>query len=174
MFTPAQQAIVKADILANSDLNSKPNTCDGGYAIALLYNVAAVPDYWVWRTSVSKEECVSVPSTDADGVTVRNFIWTGNGFITRSVGEQTAWSDLFSGSDGANASRPNTRQGFADVFTGTGNAANNRTHLLNVFRRKATRLEKLLATGTGTPAAPALMTWEGAVTFSDVCLARNS
>jgi hypothetical protein len=172
-LTTAQLATLKADILADGALNATPNTPDGNDAIAAVYNAAASPDFWVYRTGVLKAEYVGATSTDADGVTPRNFIWTGNGFITRSAGEQAAWAEIFNSSHQANPSLTNVRQAFVDVFSGTGNAASNRTHLANVSRRKATRVEKILAAGTGTAASPATMTHEGPVTYVDVTNARN-
>lgn len=172
-LTQAQLVVLKADILASPDLVGFPNNADGNFEIARLYNLAASPDFWVWRTSVPKHEIVSVQSTDADGVTTRSFIWAGNGFITRAAGEQAAWEELFNATLAVNAALPNVRQAFADIFSGTGNAASNRTHLLNVARRKATRAEKLFAAGTGTAAVPGTMGFEGAVSYQDVETARN-
>lgn len=169
MLTTAQQATVKADILADQTLNAFPNNSDGAFAIAAIYNQTAAPDFWVWRTNVPKNEFTN--STGPDGTT---FTWVGNGFITRSAGEQTAWVELFNSTHSVNASLPNVRQAFADIFSGSGNAAANRTHMLGVARRKATRLEKLLATGTGSTASPAVMGFEGSVSYSDIELARQS
>jgi hypothetical protein len=169
MLTPAQQATVKADILADSMLNAFPNNSDGAFEIAKLYNLPAAVDFWVWRTAVDRNEFTN--STSVDGTT---FTWVGNGFITRSVGEQTAWSELFNSTHSVNPSLPNVRQAFADIFSGSGNAAANRTHMLAIARRKTTRLEKLLATGTGSTASPGLLTFEGTVSFNDIELARNS
>lgn len=168
-LTTAQKATVKADILADSTLNAFPNNSDGAFAIAAAYNLPAAVDYWVWRTSVDKKEFTN--QTSQDGT---NFTWVGNGFITRSVGEQTAWAELFNSTHQVDASRASVRQAFADIFSGTGNAAANRTHMLATARRKATRIEKLLATGTGSTASPGVMGFEGAISYSDVDEARNS
>ena len=168
-LTSAQLATLKAAILADPALAAFPNNSDGNTAIAAALAVTAVPDFWVWRTQVSKAELTQGPGPDG---TVFN--WVGNGFITRSVGEQTAWSELFDAGGSVNASLTNVRQAFADIFSGTGNAAANRTHLLAVGRRKATRIEKLLAVGTGSTASPAVMGHEGALTFEQVEDARNS
>jgi hypothetical protein len=176
-LTSAQLAALKADILADATLNAFPNNSDGAFEIAKAYNLTASPDYWIWRTSVPKSELVNVVSTDADGTTTRSFIWAGNGFITRSAGEQTAWRELFNGTDSVNASLPNVRQAFTDIFSGTGNAASNRTHLSNVARKKATRAQKLFSSGAGTAASPAT-TNEGisqdfVLSFQDVQQARE-
>jgi hypothetical protein len=172
-LSTAQKQTLKADIIAASDpecvaLEASPANSDLAFAVAALYNLTASPDHWVWRTSATKAEFVNSTSTDSDGSTQRNFIWTGNGFITRSVGEQAAWTELFNGTQSVNPSLANVRQAFLDIFSGTGNAASNRTHLANVGRRKSTRIEKLLATGTGTAATPATMGSEGPLTFQNV------
>ena len=52
-LTPAQATALKADILANADLNIQPNTSDGAFEIARLYNLAAVPAFTVWKTNVA-------------------------------------------------------------------------------------------------------------------------
>lgn len=168
-LTSAQQIIVKADILANGDLNSKPNTADGAFAIADLYALTAVPDYWVYKTSLGKHDLTDKVSPDGT-----SFTWAGNGFISRASGEIAAWIELFNSSLTCNPSLPNVRQAFQDIFSGAGNAAANRTHLLAMARRKANRLEKLLATGTGTTVSPATMTFEGLVSYVDIQAARNS
>jgi hypothetical protein len=169
MLTPAQLTTLKADINADPVLSTFPNNDDSNFAIADAYNLVASPDFWVWRSKVTKSELVT--SIGPDGTT---FNWTGNGFITRSAGEQTAWQELFNGTQSVNASLTNVRQAFADIFSGTGNAAANRTHLLAVARRKATRAEKLFATGTGSAGSPATLTFEGNLSFQDVSQARNS
>lgn len=168
-LTTAQKAAVKADIIANGDLNSQPNNTDGAFAIAALYNLPAAADFWVWRTSIDKKELTN--ATSQDGTT---FNWTGNGFITRSVGEQTAWRELFNSTYTVDASLPNVRQAFSDIFSGAGNAAANRTHLLATARRKTSRIEKLLATGTGTTGSPGVMGFEGQISYQEIDEARNS
>jgi hypothetical protein len=166
MLTPAQHILVKADILADPVLNAFPNNSDGAFDIAAVYNVTAVPDFWVWRTFVSQAECVGEASVDAT-----NWSWTI--YIGRSQGERDGWREMFADTGGINPSHANIRQGLADIFSGAGGAAQ-RTHLLAIARRKATRIEKLLATGTGTTAVPATMGFEGPVGYADILTARNS
>jgi hypothetical protein len=174
-LTSAQLSTVKADILANADLNVFPNNSDGNFAIAALYNRPASPVFWVWRTQVTKSELVNNTSLDADGVTTRTFNWTGTGFITRSQGERDAFNALFNGTNSVNPSLPQVRQAFLDIFSGaTAPAPSNRTHLGNISRRESSRIEKLFATGTGSAASPATMGFEGSVTYQDIEAARNS
>jgi hypothetical protein len=145
-------------------------------SLAAAYNLTASPAFWVWRASVSKSELVTSIGPDAT-----TFNWTGNGFITRSVGEQTAWRELFNGTDSVNPSLANVRQAFSDIFSGTGNAAANRTHLLAVARRQARRWERVLASGTGSTASPGVLgvgvggdVLEGEISPDQVQQARNS
>lgn len=152
-LTNTQLSTLKASILADPVLSLIPRTADGNVAIASAYNLAATPDFWVWRTSVSRDELLGTTSVDG---TV--FAWTGTGFITRAQGERDAFAAIFNSGAFVNASLVNVRQAFADIFSGaTPPAPANRTHLLTVARRKATRGEKLYATGAGTTASPALM-----------------
>jgi hypothetical protein len=171
MMTPAQQATVKADIENTPALNAFPNNSDGNLAIAQLYNAAASPDFWVWRNAVAKHEVVGQLSR-----TGTSFVWAGNGFITRSAGELECFNQLFNSSLICDPSQANVRQAFADIFSGAGNAALNRTHLDVVSRRKASRIEKLLATGSGldTTAGAGTMGFVGSVSGNDIDLARNS
>ena len=175
-LTPQQQATLKADIIANGDLNSQPNNSDGAFEIARLYNLLASPDYWVWRTSVSKAELVQ--TTSVDGTT---FSWVGTGFITRSQGERDAWRELFNDQGLCNPSLASVRTSFTDIFSGaTAPAPANRTHLAAIGRRKCTRVEKLFAVdtpgsgaGRGTTADPDTMGFEGPLSYQDVELARQ-
>lgn len=169
-LTLAQLQTIKADIAANGDLNTIPNTADGNVAVAALYNVTASLDFWVWRTQVTRGEYVN--ATSQDGTT---FNWTGAGFITRSQGERDAFRELFNHTGSVNPSLPNVRQAFQDIFSGgTAPAPANRTHMAAVSRRKASRVEKLLASGTGSTASPGLMGAEGPISGDDVQAARNS
>jgi len=165
-LTPVQQATIKADILADPVLNALPNNEDGAFAIAAIYNIVAVPDFWVWRTSLPQLEIVS--TTTLDGT-----VWSWPIYIGRSAAERDCWREMFADGGSVNASLANVRQGFADIFSGVGGLAQ-RTHLLAVGRRQATRTEKLLATGTGSTTTPATMSFEGNISYQDVLIARNS
>lgn len=175
-LTQAQLQLLKAEITGDPVLNAQPNTNDGNDAIAngsvsvqQPLNAPAAPAYWVWRTAVSREEYLNTT-----GPSGSNFLWAGNGFISRTVGEQNAWRELFGAQGVANPSRSSIRQAFLDIFSGTGNAASNRDHLRDLSRRQATRGERVLATtGTGTTANPATTGYEGPLTYDDVAAARN-
>jgi hypothetical protein len=165
-LTSAQNATLKAFILADPTLSAQPNNSDGNDFIRIALNVIASPDFWVWRTFVSQQEIVS--ATTQDGT-----VWNWTTYIGRSQGERDGWREMFADTGGINPSLTNVRQGLADIFSGAGGAAQ-RTHLLTVGRRKATIVEKLFATGTGSTASPAIMVIEGGLTINDIDVARNS
>lgn len=158
MLTAAQKVVVKADITANSDLNSQPNSSDGNFEIARLYNLLAAPIFRVWRTNVSTAEVKKAIS------------WTE--FIGRTAGERDAFALMISNHI-VNSSDPNVRGGFSDIFSGP-SGLTSRTNLTNVSKRDSTRIEKVLATGTGSEAVPATMGFEGGISGFDVEDARNS
>ena len=170
-LTPAQLATLKAAIDADPTMSALPLNDDGATAIAVILNTIRSPDYWIWRTAVSKEEYVN--GLGPEGTV---FSWTGAGFITRSVGERDAWRELFNSRGVANPSLTPVRQAFTDIFSGaTAPAPANRTHLAAVSRRRATLVEWILRTNTavGSTAAPDTMGAEGPVIYQDVVASRN-
>lgn len=160
MLTPEQQAAVKADILATPELAAHPNNSDGAFAIAAYYNAVASPDWIVWKDSVTRQEILQ-----------NGFDWTR--LDNLSVGKARVWSDIFV--DGTlNPSKPNVRAGIESVWVGTAADLAVRAAVYVHCKRPATRIEKLLSTGTGTDATPATMGFSGPVSYSDIELARNS
>lgn len=166
-LTTAQKQALKADIIAASDpecqaLEANPTNSDLAFAVKDLYNLTASPDYWVWKTSLTKHDAVSQTSVDST-----TFSFTQ--LISRTVQEQFGWQELWNSTLSCNPSLPNVRQGFADVFSGAqAGPVAQRTHLLAMARRKASRVEKLLAIGAGTTASPSTMGYEGPLSFQDV------
>lgn len=158
MFTPSQKTIIKADILANSGLNSFINNSDGAYGIAGLYNLPAVPTFTVWKNSVPKNEVGKA------------FVASALAAIT--TGNNDKLANFASWNEEVNPSRLDQRQFFDDVFSVSAGATT-RAFLLVLWKRPATRLEKLLATGTGTDATPATMGFEGSVNYQDIEAVRN-
>ena len=142
-FTSAQQPAVKTWLTNNASGQSDD-------ASAALLNANASPDFWIWRSLVPETEIYQL--TTADGTT-----WNWTTYIGRNQAERDAWRQMVSGRNaGLVTALPNVRQAIADIFSGAG-GANQRTHLLTIGRRKATVLEKLLASGTGSTAVPADM-----------------
>lgn len=162
MLTDSQKQVVKTAILADQALAAQPMNSDGAFAIAAALNEAAAPDFIVWRTSVELEE-----------ITQNGFDWTLVDAL--NVGQARIWEWLFGNpSRTINPSKPNVRQGIANVWTGTAGKLAAQAAVLGHCKRKATRVEKLLATGTGSDAAPATMGFEGPISYQDVQDARVS
>lgn len=153
-MTPEQALIVKADILANPDLNSQPMSGDGAYAIAAMYNAEAVPAYVVWKTNVSAEE---IMRNGMDWARVDNL----------TVGKARIW-DWLTRLGTFNAAKTNVRAGIDAAWVGTAADLAVRANIYTHCKRNATRLEKLLATGAGTPASPSTMGLEGAVPYNEI------
>lgn len=163
-LTTAQNAALKAAILADGTLNAFPNNSDGAFAIAALLNQEASPAWVVWRTSVARREILQ-----------NGFDWTR--LDNLSVGKARVWSDIFV--DGTiNPSKPNVRTGIESVWVGTQADLDVRAAVYVHCKRNATRAQKLFSTGTGSTATPATMdagiTDSFMLTFSDVETARNS
>lgn len=159
-LTPAQQATLKADILADPAFAKIPLTGDGAWAIATEYNKVSAPAFYVWRTNVQADE---IMRNGMDWTQVDNL----------SVGKARIW-DWMTKLGTINAAKPNIRAGIDACWTGTAPMLAVRTAIYLHLNRAATRFEKLFATGAGTTVTPAVMTIEGDVSYQDVELARNS
>ena len=165
-LTPAQQATLKAYIESDATLNALPHNSDGAFAIAEALKADASPDFIVWRTSVREQEFTD--DTSSEGTT-----WSWPAFIARSVGEQAGWNAMFRNGS-INAAKANVRQGFVDIFSGAQNSAPaQRAHCAAIAKRKANRLEKLFATGTGSTASPATMAVEGTIGYNELANAMG-
>ena len=153
-LTQAQLTTLKADIAADPVLSLVPETADGSATVAAAYNLNANPPFTVWKTNVSITEVGNnIVATDLAGLSTLN-----------STRLQTV---VILSQGGINASLPDRRAFFDDIFSGAGGAAT-RAKLLVLWKQHATRAEKLYATGTGSDASPATMTWEGAIVMQDV------
>jgi hypothetical protein len=169
-LTEAQYSVLAADIPKHPTLVGADDQ-----TVATFYNQTAAPDFWVWRAAVTRSEVLY--GTSPDGST---FTFQGNGFIGRTQGEFEAWENLYSkGPDPFVPGRPmdsmlpylpKVRDAINDIFSGTGNAAANRAHMMAMARRKATMAEKLFAgtPGAGTTADPATLTFVGTLSHRDV------
>jgi len=166
-LTAAQSTTLNAAIVADPALSALANTPDNDQVIADAFNAPAAPDFWVWRTSVSEADCTARPSVDGT-------VWSWPAYIARSQGERDGWGRMFS-QGSIDASQDNVRQGIADIFSGSNNSAPaQRTHLLAVARRRATRAEQLFAVGAGSTGSPAKLAFEGTVAYQDISLARTN
>jgi len=168
MLTQAQRIILHADAIAQPSLELAITNGDD-QIIADFYNAIPTPSFIAWRTSVDKDEY-----QDQVSPTGTSFSWSGTGgFIQRSPGELSAWRELFGVDNKVNPSQANVITAFNDIFSGSGaQAQNNRAHLLALSKRSTTLAEKLLATGAGSDAVPAKMTFEGIVSVQEAGLIR--
>ena len=151
MLNNTQLAAIKADVLADPTLSAYW-TAGNPAAIAAAYNVEATPNFFVWKTSVSPEEYIEAT------------VWTEVDALT--VGKARIWEWVTKGQTAAiNPSKVNVRQGLADCWASN---TTTRTNLLAAGKRLANKVEKLLATGTGTEGTPATLTFEGQIQWPDI------
>jgi len=160
-LTSAQKTELKQHINESSDLNVYPNDGAGNEQIAILLNAVSSPSFTVWRTSVIWDEVM----LSMDWARVDNL----------AVGKARIWDWMFQNIDRAfNPSMLNIRNGIDAVWVGTQADLNVRAAVYVRCKRLANRVENLFATGTGSDAVPAVLDFEGTVTYVDVEEARNS
>jgi len=159
-LSPTQLTALKADIEGDATLNAFPNTSDGNDAIRVAYAAAAIPDFWIWITSVHLDEIASDPG----------FNWARVDNL--SIGKARIWEWMFR-NDEINASQANVRAGIDSTWVGTQADLDVRAAIYAKCRRLANRGEKLLATGTGSTASPATMGFEGEFSTDEIQQARN-
>ena len=160
-LTPAQQVTLKAYIEADGTLNAFPLNTDGAFAIALLLNEQASPDFTVYRDAVETPEIGKV------------IVYTAIASLTTgNQGRLTAFLDLNPVSFEPTV---DIRAMFDDVFSGAlgGGGAPTRAALTVLWKRLATRFEQVLATGIGTDALPATLGAVGPIGYTEVEAVRN-
>ena len=160
-MTPEQTAILRAIVLAEPSLQTAINSADDA-AIANWCNALANPAHYVKKTLLSRHDILT--STSGEGTT---FAWAGTAYITRSQGERDAFREMFNSTGTVNPSLPNIQAAFNDIFSGTGGGLSNRTHIAAMSKRQSTNAEKALATGTGSLASPATLTFQGEVSTEE-------
>lgn len=139
--------------------NNLPKNSDTADFIAKELNKAATPAFIVWKTAVPKNEVGKAFIASALAA-----ITAGN---NDKLANFAAWNDV------VNPSRLDQRAFFDDVFS-VAAGATTRAALLALWKRPATTVEKLFATGTGSDAVPASMVFEGFISYQDVEQAWNS
>ena len=152
-LTPAQQAVLKADILADPVLAGWAATGAMAQEIAEAYNAAATPAWYVWRTAVTADEW-------------RDAILNGGGAaqldnLTVSKRDSLLWAC----SGVLDTSKSQVRDALKN-FCGSQNQL--KAALAAIQKRTATRAEKLFSTGTGSAGSPATMTFSGSINYQDV------
>ena len=156
-LTTEQLATLKAAILADPVLNAYPMNSDGDFAIAALLNAPAVPDFIVWRSALTPELARSAIINGA--VQLDNL----------TVGKRDALLYMAQGTLDCRIAAVRTA---LDDLCGTQNTL--KASLLAAEKRKATLVEKILATGTGSDAVPAVTSFDGSISYQDVGVARSS
>lgn len=157
-LSPAQQATLKAAILADpvlAPLTSGPGTDFN--SIMLAMNAAASPAFVVWRTSVTRAE---FQDDDAFDWTVVDNLSTGSKF--------RIWEWMFGTTGSINPSKAKIRAGIAACWVGNAALVVVQNAIIARCKRNATRIEKLLATGTGSDATPAVLSFEGSVSVGEI------
>jgi hypothetical protein len=164
-LTTAQLQALKASIDADPALSAQPNNSDGHAAVAAAYNLPASPAWTIWRKAVPLSEIArALNGTELAGLTSLNH--------TRL---QTVIT-LTNAAGGADPSDADNRAFFDDIFSGAG-GVNTRAALLILWKKLATRAQKLFSTGTGSDASPAITAANVGESFVltafDVDAARN-
>lgn len=160
-LTSTQVATLKAACIADVVVCKPLHDAADDTGLAAYFNGDTIT-YIVWRTAVTKEEITQDAAFD----------WTRVDNL--SVGKARIWTEMFdNGSRAINAANSNVRAGIAAVWTGT--AADNAVQaaVLAKCKRSATRAERILASGTGTTVAPALLTFQGAISVAEASLIRS-
>lgn len=192
MLTTEQLAALKAAILADPILSQLDGSTDSNAAIASAFNLAASPDYYVWRTNVSIDSLLDqitwanyTPADAADNTVL---------YQNRAMLCQTKQMNLqlmLQGRTVFNAGKASLRGGLNDATTNLPSGASGANRpggwvgILPVLKRRATRAEKLysvVGSGVGNAGGdargastnPDVLVFEGSISTGDVDAARNS
>lgn len=165
-MTPAQLATLKTIIENETDTEFVAYRDAGNNnAMADWFNQEPATDFFVFRTDLHIQDVIDS----------HNKFWVE--FGSRNNGERDIVKQMFSIARQLNGgtvdpSKRNTRQGFKDAFSGTGQSENVRNSIINLYNRKASKVEKEFAdltTGDGsTSSQEATMAFEGPLRSADV------
>ena len=157
-MTPEQTALVKAYILATPARAEKATGVGTDYQfIATALSAQAAPAFVVWRSSVTRAE---LQNSDTFNWTVVDNLSTGSKY--------RIWEWMFQETAAINPSKANIRAGIAACWIGNAALLAVQVAILAACKRNARQVEKLLATGTGSDAAPAVLGFEGELQASDI------
>lgn len=152
MLTTSQLTALKTAILADPTMSLAASE-NRWWDVAEVLNTKATPDFIVWLTAITKED-----------IYANGFTWTEVDSVTDL--KWRVWNEIF-WSGAMNPSKPNVRAAIAEVWRGTAGKLAVQAYVLGKCKRPALLGEKLLATGTGTLAEPATMTYEGVLGAQD-------
>lgn len=176
-----QLQLLKADIAIDPVLLAFPANDDGAYAIASEYNKISVPDFYVWNNSVFVDTIydnivwANLTPTDAADTTQ---LWLNRAMMCQA--KQFNLQTMLQGKNQIDAGRATFRAGLQDALTNVPSGAAGAVvsagwvPVKTAITRKATRIERLFANGTGTTNTPATLVVIGPITYQDVQLARGS
>jgi hypothetical protein len=155
MLTEPQKLTVKTYIENDPTLGQLAPSADNAFAIAAALQAEASPAFVVWRTNVSGGEIGNA--------------WIGNDIDgMSSLNMQRLQLLLASSPEGVfDMSRIDRRAGFENPF-GSNQNNQSRVNMRAVWKRNASVIEKLLATGTGTTETPATMAFEGSISYHEI------
>ena len=180
-MTPAQNAIIKAYIESIPELNNAPVDGDGLGIIRDALNATSSPLFYVWRSSTQAADIGNAivwsaltPVDTPDGTA----LYTNRALLCQA--KQINIQTLIQGRDSIASNKPNIRSGLQDALSAIPSGAGGAVigagwvAVKTSMTRKATVLERLLATGTGTTATPADLDFEGSIDNNTVDTARRS
>jgi hypothetical protein len=154
LTTQQQRDALKAYIESVPEWMAQPHNGDGAYFVAQELNKDAAPAFIVWKSSVSVDE---IMRNGMDWARVDNL----------TVGKARIWDWL--GRLGTfDASKTNVRAGIDAAWVGTVADLAVRASIYTHCKRNSNVVEKLMASGTGTDAAPATMACEGSIGYQEV------
>ena len=177
-LTSQQLATLKADILANPDLDSQPNNGDGNFEISRLYALPSSPAFYAYRRSISSAEIFDkidfaklTPADAPDGTQTwanRSLCCQGKQFNLQLILDRST----------IDATKSQTRSTMQDALTNIPSGAGGATvsgwvPVRDLLYEVANRGEKLFATGTGTTGSPATRVVYGTISTQDIETARN-
>lgn len=152
-MTPQQQATLRAAILATPALNALISNYQ---ALAAALNAPASPAFVCWQPSIPTAKLgTTIGSVALAAVTSANLNQLDL-FLKLNP-------ESFPPSAGIRAFFANT---FGGALAGDGQAT--RDALEALYRLNATVAEKILATGTGSFAAPATFGWQGEIQVNEI------
>lgn len=184
-LTPAQQATLKANVLADPAFNGLPQNSDGAFAIADEYNKVASPDFMVWNDKTPVQNIF-------DAITFANYtpvdVADGTALYTNRLlsiqTKQMNLQNMLVGKETVDASKANIRAGLRDAViqlpSGTSGAlvsagGASGVTVLTAMTRKALRVEKALNAGSATTGSTTanLLGYIGTVSYQDVLQAMG-
>ena len=159
-LTTEQKQTLKTFVNANAEWAAMPQNSDTAYFLAQELNKPFATTFIVWRTNVDPNEIM------------RNGLdWTRVDNLTN--GKARIW-DWMTRLNTLNPSKVNIRAGIDATWVGTAADLAVRAVVYTHCKRKASVVEKLFATGTGTDASPATMGYEGPMPYQEIITAWDA